>query len=137
MRGGTDILDLSRNTTRLKRNGRMKWQGLIVLGVTLLLIQSCSTQPVSQDLSSLSLAKNTEANLVLIAPEIPFSREDAFYPLRRNKEGRITPSYQWRKCTKKFIWCTQWTPYTLDLESSLEWFYANGFGLTKRKKPSL
>jgi hypothetical protein len=72
---------------------------------------------------------------VLIAPEIPFSREDAFYPLRGSKDGKIVPSYQWRECVKKFIWCTKWETKRVDF-IDLEWFLANGFGLSKRKKPS-
>lgn len=69
------------------------------------------------------------------APEIPFSREDAFYPLRRNKDGLFVPTYQWRECVKRFIWCTKWENRRVDLDSYMEWFGANGFGLSKRKRP--
>lgn len=72
-----------------------------------------------------------------IAPEIPFSREDAFYPLRRNKDGKVVPTYQWRECTKRFVWCTRWETKTVYLDSYMDWFHANSFGLSKRKKPKL
>ena len=69
------------------------------------------------------------------APEIPFNREDAFYPLRRNPEtGNIVPSYSWRECEKRFIWCTQWGQKIIFFED-LSWFEANGFGLKKRQRP--
>jgi hypothetical protein len=72
----------------------------------------------------------------MIAPEIPFNREDAFYPLRRNESGQIVPTYQWRLCVKKFIWCTKWETKKVEFVD-LEWFMANGFGLSKRKRPEL
>ena len=73
---------------------------------------------------------------MLIAPEIPFSKEDAFYPLRRGLDGKIVPTYQWRQCVKKFVFCLKWETKRVDF-NDLEWFYSNGFGLSKRKRPSL
>lgn len=77
-----------------------------------------------------------EGPVLIGEPEIPFNRDDAFYPLRRNSEGKIVPTYQWRQCAKRFIWCTRWETKLSNLEDYMEWFYANGFGLTKRKRPN-
>jgi hypothetical protein len=71
---------------------------------------------------------------VLIAPEIPFNPEDAFFPLRRNKGGKIVPTYQWRECGKRIIICLRWDNKRVEF-NDLEWFMANGFGLAKRKRP--
>ena len=71
--------------------------------------------------------------MVLIAPDIPFSSEDAFYPLVRTDAG-IVPSYQWRECKTRFIVCTKWEVRRVEF-TDLEWFLANGFGLSKRKRP--
>jgi hypothetical protein len=60
--------------------------------------------------------------------------EKAFFPLRINKTGKIMPSYSWRECVKNFVFCLEWRKKTLYFEN-LEWFYANGYGLTKRKDP--
>jgi hypothetical protein len=68
----------------------------------------------------------------ITAPDIPFSRGDAFYPLRRDEQGNIYPSYQYRVCVKKFIGCLKWAPKRIYFKD-LEWFFANGFGLYKRK----
>jgi hypothetical protein len=70
--------------------------------------------------------------LVIIGPDIPFSKEDAFYLLRRREDGKILPSYQWRYCAKRFIVCTKWETKIVFFED-LEWHMANGFGLYKRK----
>lgn len=90
----------------------------------------------SEGVSSKSLASSPDSDLVLIAPNIPFSREDAFYPLRRSKADplKIIPTYQWRKCVKRFVWCTKWEVERVEFVD-LEWFMANGFGLTKRRRP--
>ncbi len=112
----------------------MKWHYLMVSVAILLLTVSCSSVTSSPSLSSQKLASNADASLVLIAPEIPYSREDAFYPLRRGKDGKILPSYQWRECVKKFVVCLKWETRRVEFVD-LEWFYANGFGLSKRRRP--
>jgi hypothetical protein len=69
------------------------------------------------------------------APEIPFSREDAFYPLRRRpSDGKILPSYRWEECTKRFIVCTKWEERFVFFED-VSWFHAQDFGLIKRPRP--
>lgn len=87
-------------------------------------------------MSSQKLAVSNEPSLVVVAPEIPFLKEDAFYPLRRGFDAKIVPTYQWRECTKRFIVCLKWETKRVDF-NDLEWFYLNGFGLSKRKRPSL
>lgn len=114
----------------------MKCLSLTMNAAILLLIASCSSVTNSPSLSSQNLAKSDGADLVLIAPEIPFNKEDAFYPLRRSKDdpSKIIPTYQWRVCVKKFIWCQKWETKRVEFKD-LEWFLANGFGLSKRKRP--
>jgi hypothetical protein len=80
--------------------------------------------------------KINDLSFEIEAPKIPFDPQRAFYPLRRNKEGKVIASYQWRECAKRFIWCTKWETKRIEF-NDLEWFYLNGFGLTKRKAPSL
>jgi hypothetical protein len=70
-------------------------------------------------------------------PQIPFNRDDAFFPLRRSKidPSKIVPTYQTRVCAKKFLGiCTHREIKRAEFPD-LEWFYANGFGLSKRRKP--
>ena len=102
--------------------------------VILLLIASCSNLNNSPNLSSQKIATSENSDLVIIAPEIPFANSDAFYPLRRSEDGSIHPSYQWRECASRFIICTEWRMKSVEFRD-LEWFMANGFGLTKRKRP--
>lgn len=58
---------------------------------------------------------------------------EAFFPLRYRENGKILPSYQWRECVKRIIFCVKWEKKTVYFEN-LEWFEANGFGLTKLRK---
>jgi hypothetical protein len=111
-----------------------KWQNLILSVVTLLLIASCSSVSYSPDLLSQKLTESDGSQLVHIAPETPFNREEAFYPLRKREDGKILPSYQWDECKKRFIWCTKWEIKRVYFEDQ-EWFLANGFGLMKRPRP--
>jgi hypothetical protein len=112
-----------------------KWTALILNALILLSIQSCANVTSSPSLLSQSLAKSSDSELVLIAPEIPFNPEEAFFPLRVNKEGLILPTYQWRECAKRFIWCTKWIEKRVEFKD-LSWFHAQGFGLSKRKGPT-
>lgn len=85
----------------------------------------------SPNLLSQKLITNPDASLVLISPDIPFSKEDAFYPFRRDpSDGKIKPSYQYRECVKKILWCTKWATKTIFF-SDLEWFLANSMGVSK------
>lgn len=86
-------------------------------------------------MSSQKVATGESSDLVIIAPEIPFANSDAFYPLRRSKDGTIHPSYQWRECVSKFVVCMKWETKKVEFRD-LEWFMANGFGLSKRKRPA-
>ena len=97
------------------------------------LIASCSSLKSSANLSSTTLP-NGATQTQIQQPEIPFNREGAFYKLRRNPEGKILPSYQWKECTKKILICVKWETRTVYFEN-LGWFMANGFGLMKRPKP--
>jgi hypothetical protein len=79
--------------------------------------------------SDLSLLKNPSAD-----PDIPFVLDKAFLQLRKDSEGKIAPSYQWRECKKRFIWCLEWQTKRVFFYD-LEYFYANGWGLSKRRTP--
>jgi hypothetical protein len=92
-------------------------------------------------LSSQNLAKNSVGSqLVLIAPQIPINPEDAFFPLRRFKDGTIGPTFQWDECPTYAIACSlhlkKWVEKRVEFPD-LEWFLANGYGLTKLNKPSV
>lgn len=97
------------------------------------LIASCSSLKSSANLSYIT-PQNEETPTQIQQPKIPFNREGAFYKLRRNPEGKILPSYQWKECTKKILICVRWETKTVYFED-LGWFMANGFGLMKRPKP--
>lgn len=58
---------------------------------------------------------------------------EAFFPLRYREDGKILPSYTWRECKKRFVVCLSWENKIVYFEN-LEWFQANGFGITKLKK---
>jgi hypothetical protein len=67
----------------------------------------------------------------MIAPDIGFQAEKAFFPLRVDpSDNKIKPSYQSKVCVKKFIVCLKWEKRTLFFPD-LEWFYQLGFGLYK------
>ncbi len=97
------------------------------------LIASCTSLPSSVSPSS-TIQPKEGTQTQIQTPRIPFNREGAFYKLRRNPEGKILPSYQWKECTKKILICVRWETKTLYFED-LGWFMANGFGLMKRPKP--
>ncbi len=80
--------------------------------------------------SSQNIANNNDTKIVLIAPDIAYQPEKAFYPLRRDpSDNKIKPSYQNKVCVKKFLGiCAKWERRTLFFED-LEWFYQLGFGL--------
>lgn len=87
-------------------------------------------------LSSQNLVSDKDSNLVLIAPDIPINVDDAFFPLKRDpSDDKIYPSYQWRECAKRFIWCTEWKAKTVYFKD-LEWFLIKDMGLKMRTKPS-
>lgn len=108
--------------------------------LAILLLTGCaSNSKISPSSSSQKLAENSEQLIVKIgdAPEIPFSREDAFFKLRRDpSDNKIKPSYRWRECVKSFIVCLKWQPKTVYF-NDLEWFHAQGMGLMKRPRPKL
>ena len=104
---------------------------LVMLALITSLIQSCSNLPSSQDPSSCTPEKIEIKNSQ--KPEIPFHSDNAFYPLRKNPEGKILPSYMWQECAKRFIVCLEWK-YKVMYFEDLEWFYAGEFGLAKRPK---
>lgn len=85
----------------------------------------------SPSYSSKNIAVNDGTTAVLIAPDIAYNPEDAFYPLRLDpSDNKIKPSYQSKVCVKRFIVCTSWEKRTLFFPD-LTWFMANGFGLQK------
>ncbi len=105
--------------------------------VILLLAVSCGSVTTSPNLSSQNLAKSEDGSkIVLIAPDIPINPEEAFFPLRRFKDGTIGPTFQWSECVKRFIVCTKWKDKRVEFPD-LEWFLANGYGLSKLKKPEI
>ncbi len=118
-----------------------KWPVILMSVVILGLTASCSNLPQSPEpLPKTSLSEEVAGpTLVHIeggnaAPGIPFNSDKAFFPLRRDKDGKIAPSYQWRVCKKSFIWCLEWVPKRVFFHD-LEWFLDNGYGLTKRPAP--
>lgn len=105
----------------------------LIMSVVILLSTGCtSIQKTSPSYSSQSLSTGNDSRLVVIAPDIPFSREDAFFPLRRREDGKILPSYQYKECAKRVIVCLDWKIKTVFFEE-LDWFMINGMGLMKRK----
>lgn len=111
----------------------MKWQNLLMSVAIIALTQSCSNLKSYHKASSTTLAKTEASSLVHVAPDIPFNKEEAFFPLRENPEGEIVPSYQWKECVKRFIICLKWKKKTIYFKD-LSWFYANEYGLSKRRK---
>lgn len=105
---------------------------LLMLVLITNLIQSCSSLQSSQDPLSCSPEKIEVRPGE--KPEIPFAPEKAFFPLRVNPQGKITPSYRWRECAKRFIVCLEWKDRILYFDD-LSWFYANEYGLMKRPSP--
>lgn len=108
-----------------------KCLNLIVSSLILLLIGCSSNQKPLPEQSSIP-TQPSQSDIILEAPQIPFEREKAFYKLRRDEFGIIRPSYQFDECKKRFIFCLKWETKTIFF-SDLEWFYQNGFGLSKRK----
>lgn len=101
-----------------------------MLVMILNLMKSCSNLPSSQDHSSCTQEK-IEINS-REKPEIPFTLDKAFLPLRYNKENnKIVPSYSWDECMKRFVVCLKWQR-KIHYFNDLEWFYVNEWGLTKR-----
>ena len=72
-----------------------------------------------------------EINNPIPAPDIGVQPDKAFFPLRLDpSDNKIKPSFQSQVCVKKFVICLKYEKRTLFF-SDLEWFYANGFGLSK------
>lgn len=111
----------------------MRCLNLLMSVLILSLIGSCSNLESSPKVSSITLEKTDSNKTVLIAPEIPFNKDEAFFPLRYNKNGVIVPSYKWEVCTKRFIICLKWEDKIIYFED-LTWFKDHEFGLTKRRK---
>jgi hypothetical protein len=101
-----------------------------MIAVILKLIASCSSLESSPSPSFISPEKIDHK---IEAPDIPFDRNEAFFPLRYREDGKILPSYQWEQCVKRFIVCLKFEKRIAYFEN-LEWFEANGFGLTRLKK---
>jgi len=108
----------------------MKKQNLLMNSLILLLIGCSLNQKHLPEKSSNPTP--SQSDIILEAPSIPFDREKAFYPLRRDEFGVIRPSYQYRECVKRFVVCLKWETKKVFF-TDLEWFYSNGFGLSKRK----
>ena len=109
----------------------MRCLNLMQIGLILLLTACTSIPQHSPNL--LSPKQENSLAPVIVPPEIPFDRNNAFFPLRINPEtGNTVPSYRWRVCSKKFVVCLKWEPKTVYFED-LEWFRLNDFGLSKRK----
>lgn len=69
----------------------------------------------------------------VLAPEIGFDAERAYYPLRMNEEGKILPSFQSRVCVKKIIFvCREWEAKRVYFP--FDWFLLNDFVLMKRPR---
>ena len=111
----------------------MKWPNLLTSAVIMFWIQSCSSLEHSQEVSSSTLAKTSNSELVQIAPDIPINKDEAFFPLRRREDGKILPSYFWKVCKRRVIFCLKWEEKKVFFED-LEWFLSNEYGLTKRRK---
>lgn len=118
-----------------------KFQSQMVISLILLLMPSCSSLKLSPEISQSILAKSESSSLVQIkseasfnGPDVPFNPDSAFFPLRKDVNGIIYPSRQWRACKKSFIWCIEWEVKKVYFKD-LEWFLANGYGLAKRRKP--
>jgi hypothetical protein len=118
-----------------------KFLNLMKISLILLLMPSCSSLKLSPEISQSILAKSESASLVQIEskinlskPDVPFNPDSAFFPLRKDVDGLIYPSRQWRVCKKSFIWCLKWEVKKVYFKD-LEWFLANGYGLSKRRKP--
>jgi hypothetical protein len=103
---------------------------VLIIGLT----QSCSNLESSPKVSSNTLVKTEDSKLIHIAPDIPFNKDQAFFPLRLNEDGKILPSYQWRVCAKKVIFCLKWEKRIVYFDD-LSWFHANEYGLSKQRKP--
>lgn len=92
----------------------------------------------SPNYSSKNIAQNSDQAIIVIAPDIAYNPEDAFFPLRIDpKDGKIKPSYQSKVCIKRFIVCTLWQKKTAYFDD-LTWFHTMRFGLQKMpglKKP--
>lgn len=111
----------------------MRWRYLMMIVLTLPLT-ACSLGQGKSPQKSL-LNPQEEVSSLAEMPDIPFSRDDAFYPLRKNPDTQnIVPSYSWRECSKRIIFCVRWSLKIIYFED-MTWFHANGFGLTKRQRP--
>jgi hypothetical protein len=105
---------------------------LLMLVAITNLMQSCSNLQSSHSPSSCTQEKIEVQSGS--KPDIPFTPEKAFFPLRINPQGKIVPSYLWRECVSKFVVCLKWKNKIVYFES-LEWFYSSEYGLMKRPKP--
>jgi hypothetical protein len=94
-------------------------------------IVSCSSLESSPKASS-SIPEN-EPKSEIQDPPIRFDRQKAFYPLRK-KDGKIVPSYSDEICVKKVLGiCVKKEIQIIYLDGAMDWFYANEFGLSKRR----
>lgn len=118
-------------------------QSLMMKGLTLLLIVSCSNLEQSPPHSQNTLQESETSKLVHISDKIsdssfniPFNKEAAFYPLAKDGTG---VEYKWRECVKQFIVCIKWKQKKIvirfDDKDKMQWFINNGFGLKKRDMP--
>jgi len=106
----------------------------LISGALIFSLTACTSKVKHLQSSSFSKPQKSNEELVVISPpNIPFSRDDAFYPLRRDPlDGKIYPSYQHRECVKTFIVCLKYEVRTVFFKD-LTWFEMNSFGLKKRR----
>lgn len=101
----------------------------LIVGLIMSLIASCSSLQSSQDHSSCIPER------IIVPdgrrPEIPFTPDKAFFPLRVNQDGKIVPSYSWDVCVKRIVICLKWQQKIVYF-NDLEWFYNSEYGLMKR-----
>lgn len=107
-----------------------KWINLILSATIMSLIQSCASVSSSPNSSSQKLVSEN-----LVEPDIKFNREEAFYPYRKTKDGKIVPTYQQTNCLKKFLGICTKKEMVMKEFHDLEWFWANDFGACKRPSP--
>lgn len=116
----------------------MKWHALAMNALILNSIVSCSSvsNSPSSSFPSIQESEHVLASNAHNAPKIPFDVAEAFYPLRRNKDGKIVPTFQWDECVRRFVLCTKWEVKRVEFtDAEMEWALANGMGLFKLDRP--
>lgn len=121
----------------------MNCHAVIVMSL-ILLLQSCASNvknSTNESTPKQVLDSTLPQELFGDAPAIPAGHGitplEAHYPLRRSKKdpAKIVPTFQWRECVKRFIWCTKFEAKRLELDDKMEWFLANKFKLVRENGP--